>query len=190
MPWTDSSDLLTPRWINHSAISKWFFAFYRSTEAELKLPQLQKDLPVSLQKEGAQGLLPLPPLYHSSGPTVSPSQAAPQSDVANDSKWSHLAITLTPFYILILRQYFSCLDISFALSSTTALILRNLGPHTSLESILSALAPFATLSPSNIRLIKDKHTHLNRGFAFLQLSTIVVRNLWVRCYLIRIVVLI
>lgn len=58
-----------------------------------------------------------------------------------------------------------------------ALILRNLGPHTSLDSILSALAPFATLSPSNIRLIKDKHTHLNRGFAFLQLSTIVVRSL-------------
>uniref|UniRef100_A0A673X959 RNA binding motif protein 10 n=1 Tax=Salmo trutta TaxID=8032 RepID=A0A673X959_SALTR len=54
-----------------------------------------------------------------------------------------------------------------------ALILRNLGPHTSLESILSTLAPFATLSPSNVRLIKDKQTQLNRGFAFLQLSTIV-----------------
>ncbi|KAJ8404650.1 hypothetical protein AAFF_G00335130 [Aldrovandia affinis] len=53
------------------------------------------------------------------------------------------------------------------------LILRNLGPHTALESILSALAPFATLSPSNVRLIKDKQTQLNRGFAFLQLSTIV-----------------
>ncbi|XP_048880015.1 RNA-binding protein 10 isoform X5 [Brienomyrus brachyistius] len=53
------------------------------------------------------------------------------------------------------------------------LILRNLGPHTALESILTALAPFATLSPSNVRLIKDKQTQLNRGFAFLQLSTIV-----------------
>ncbi|XP_035243681.1 RNA-binding protein 10 isoform X2 [Anguilla anguilla] len=53
------------------------------------------------------------------------------------------------------------------------LILRNLGPHTALESILAALAPFATLSPSNVRLIKDKQTQLNRGFAFLQLSTIV-----------------
>ncbi|XP_066566073.1 RNA-binding protein 10 isoform X3 [Amia ocellicauda] len=53
------------------------------------------------------------------------------------------------------------------------LILRNLGPHTSLESILAALAPFATLSPSNVRLIKDKQTQLNRGFAFLQLATIV-----------------
>ena len=58
--------------------------------------------------------------------------------------------------------------------SLAALILRNLGPHTSLEAILSALAPFATLSPSNVRLIKDKQTQLNRGFAFLQLSTIVV----------------
>uniref|UniRef100_A0A8C1UI13 RNA binding motif protein 10 n=1 Tax=Cyprinus carpio TaxID=7962 RepID=A0A8C1UI13_CYPCA len=53
------------------------------------------------------------------------------------------------------------------------LILRNLGPHTTLEAILSALAPFATLSPSNVRLIKDKQTQLNRGFAFLQLTTIV-----------------
>nr|XP_055045368.1 RNA-binding protein 10 isoform X2 [Misgurnus anguillicaudatus] len=53
------------------------------------------------------------------------------------------------------------------------LILRNLGPHTTLETILSALAPFATLSPSNVRLIKDKQTQLNRGFAFLQLTTIV-----------------
>uniref|UniRef100_A0AAZ3SNW5 RNA binding motif protein 10 n=1 Tax=Oncorhynchus tshawytscha TaxID=74940 RepID=A0AAZ3SNW5_ONCTS len=57
--------------------------------------------------------------------------------------------------------------------SSLSLILRNLGPHTSLESILSTLAPFATLSPSNVRLIKDKQTQLNRGFAFLQLSTIV-----------------
>ncbi|XP_016369148.1 RNA-binding protein 10-like [Sinocyclocheilus rhinocerous] len=53
------------------------------------------------------------------------------------------------------------------------LILRNLGTHTTLEAILSALAPFATLSPSNVRLIKDKQTQLNRGFAFLQLTTIV-----------------
>ncbi|TMS16258.1 RNA-binding protein 10 [Larimichthys crocea] len=110
----------------------------KSSEAELKLPQLQRDLPVGLQKEGAQGLLPLPAPYHSSAPAVNPGQATQQADVANDT-----------------------------------LILRNLGPHTSLEAILSALAPFATLSPSNVRLIKDKHTHLNRGFAFLQLSTIV-----------------
>ncbi|XP_071332453.1 RNA-binding protein 10 [Trachinotus anak] len=123
---------------NFKRREKCFKCSVPKSEAELKLPQLQRDLPVCLQKEGAQGLLPLPAPYHSSGPTVTPGQATQQADVANDT-----------------------------------LILRNLGPHTSVEAILSALAPFATLSPSNIRLIKDKHTHLNRGFAFLQLSTIV-----------------
>ncbi|KAK5863653.1 hypothetical protein PBY51_000667 [Eleginops maclovinus] len=123
---------------NFKRREKCFKCSVPKSEAELKLPQLQRDLSVGLQKEGAQGLLPLPAPYHSSGPTVSPGQAAQQADVANDT-----------------------------------LILRNLGPHTSVETILSALAPFATLSPSNVRLIKDKHTHLNRGFAFLQLSTIV-----------------
>lgn len=63
-------------------------AWFLSPEAELKLPQLQRDLPVGLQKEGAQGLLPLPAPYHSSGPTVNPGQAAQQSDIANDSKSS------------------------------------------------------------------------------------------------------
>ncbi|XP_040905900.1 RNA-binding protein 10 isoform X2 [Toxotes jaculatrix] len=123
---------------NFKRREKCFKCSVPKSEAELKLPQLQRDLPVGLQKEGAQGLLPLPVPYHSSGPTVTTGQATQQADVANDT-----------------------------------LILRNLGPHTSVEAILSALAPFATLSPSNIRLIKDKHTHLNRGFAFLQLSTIV-----------------
>ncbi|XP_070695363.1 RNA-binding protein 10 isoform X2 [Pempheris klunzingeri] len=123
---------------NFKRREKCFKCSVPKSEAELKLPQLQRDLPIGLQKEGAQGLLPLPAPYHSSGPPVNPGQATPQADVANDT-----------------------------------LILRNLGPHTSLEAILSALAPFATLSPSNVRLIKDKHTHLNRGFAFLQLSTIV-----------------
>lgn len=123
---------------NFKRREKCFKCSVPKSEAELKLPLLQRDLPVGLQKEGAQGLLPLPAPYHSSGPTVTPGQATQQADVANDT-----------------------------------LILRNLGPHTSVEAILSALAPFATLSPSNVRLIKDKHTHLNRGFAFLQLSTIV-----------------
>ncbi|XP_053338177.1 RNA-binding protein 10 [Clarias gariepinus] len=69
--------------------------------------------------------------------------------------------------------------LNVAASSQTAeaandtLILRNLGPHTTLEAILSSLAPFATLSSSNVRLIKDKQTQLNRGFAFVQLTTIV-----------------
>ncbi|XP_034071915.1 RNA-binding protein 10 [Gymnodraco acuticeps] len=123
---------------NFKRREKCFKCSVPKSEAELKLPQLQRDLSVALQKEGTQGLLPLPAPYHSSGPAVSPGQAIQQADVANDT-----------------------------------LILRNLGPHTSVETILSALAPFATLSPSNVRLIKDKHTHLNRGFAFLQLSTIV-----------------
>ncbi|XP_026188098.1 RNA-binding protein 10 isoform X2 [Mastacembelus armatus] len=123
---------------NFKRREKCFKCSVPKSEAELKLPQLQRDLPVGIQKEGAQGLLPLPVPYHSSSPTVTPGQAAQQTDVANDT-----------------------------------LILRNLGPHTSVEAILSALAPFATLSPSNVRLIKDKHTHLNRGFAFLQLTTIV-----------------
>nr|XP_040048768.1 RNA-binding protein 10 [Gasterosteus aculeatus aculeatus] len=123
---------------NFKRREKCFKCSVPKSEAELKLPQLQRDLPVGLQKEGAQGLLPLPAPYHSSGPSVSPGQSTQQADIANDT-----------------------------------LILRNLGPHTAVETILSALAPFATLSPSNVRLIKDKHTHLNRGFAFLQLSTIV-----------------
>uniref|UniRef100_A0A4W5KHC6 RRM domain-containing protein n=1 Tax=Hucho hucho TaxID=62062 RepID=A0A4W5KHC6_9TELE len=115
-------------------------------EAELKLPQL-RELPLGgHQKDGAQGLLPLPALYQPAAATSTALTKAgatntQQAEVANDT-----------------------------------LILRNLGPHTSLESILSTLAPFATLSPSNVRLIKDKQTQLNRGFAFLQLSTIVVRR--------------
>lgn len=58
-------------------------------------------------------------------------------------------------------------------TANDTLILRNLGQYTSVDAILAALSPFATLSPSNVRLIKDKHTNLNRGFAFLQLSTTV-----------------
>lgn len=58
-------------------------------------------------------------------------------------------------------------------ATNDTLILRNLGQYSSVDAILAALSPFATLSPSNVRLIKDKHTNLNRGFAFLQLSTIV-----------------
>ncbi|XP_051865028.1 RNA-binding protein 10-like isoform X2 [Pristis pectinata] len=58
-------------------------------------------------------------------------------------------------------------------NANDTVILRNLNPHTTLDAILSALAPYAVLSPSNVRLIKDKQTQLNRGFAFIQLSTIV-----------------
>ncbi|XP_071205506.1 RNA-binding protein 10-like isoform X5 [Salvelinus alpinus] len=113
-------------------------------EAELKLPQL-RELPLGgHQKDGAQGLLPLPALYQ---PAAASSTALLTNAGATNTQQPEVA--------------------------NDTLILRNLGPHTSLESILSTLAPFATLSPSNVRLIKDKQTQLNRGFAFLQLSTIV-----------------
>uniref|UniRef100_A0A8C6UNN8 RNA binding motif protein 5 n=1 Tax=Neogobius melanostomus TaxID=47308 RepID=A0A8C6UNN8_9GOBI len=51
------------------------------------------------------------------------------------------------------------------------LILRNIAPLTSVEAIISAVAPYANLSANNIRLIKDKQTGQNRGFAFVQLSS-------------------
>ncbi|KAK7155813.1 hypothetical protein R3I93_010465 [Phoxinus phoxinus] len=51
------------------------------------------------------------------------------------------------------------------------IILRNIAPQSTVEAILSALAPFANLSPGNIRLIKDKQTGQNRGFAFVQLAS-------------------
>ncbi|XP_067096494.1 RNA-binding protein 10 isoform X1 [Osmerus mordax] len=123
---------------NFKRREKCFKCGVPKSEAELKLPLLQRDLPPGHQKESAQGLLPLPTPYQPSAPALSAVAIPQQAEVANDT-----------------------------------LILRNLGPHTSLEAILSALAPFATLSPSNVRLIKDKQTQLNRGFAFLQLSTIV-----------------
>uniref|UniRef100_A0A7N6BNT1 RNA binding motif protein 5 n=1 Tax=Anabas testudineus TaxID=64144 RepID=A0A7N6BNT1_ANATE len=53
----------------------------------------------------------------------------------------------------------------------TAIILRNIAPHTTVEAIMAALAPYANLSSNNIRLIKDKQTGQNRGFAFVQLSS-------------------
>ncbi|XP_053823990.1 RNA-binding protein 10 isoform X2 [Vidua chalybeata] len=58
-------------------------------------------------------------------------------------------------------------------NANDTIILRNLHPQSSLESILAALAPFAALSAANVRVIKDRQTQLNRGFAFVQLSTIV-----------------
>ncbi|KAM4721291.1 RNA-binding protein 5-like [Rhinophrynus dorsalis] len=51
------------------------------------------------------------------------------------------------------------------------IILRNIGPHTVVDSILTALAPYVSLVVSNIRLIKDKQTQQNRGFAFVQLPS-------------------
>lgn len=57
-----------------------------SSEAELKLPLLQRDLSVGLQKEGAQGLLPLPTPFHTCAPAVISGQSTQQADAANDSK--------------------------------------------------------------------------------------------------------
>ncbi|XP_033482561.2 RNA-binding protein 5 isoform X1 [Epinephelus lanceolatus] len=51
------------------------------------------------------------------------------------------------------------------------IILRNIAALTTVEAILTALAPYANLSSNNIRLIKDKQTGQNRGFAFVQLSS-------------------
>ncbi|XP_047439833.1 RNA-binding protein 5-like [Mugil cephalus] len=51
------------------------------------------------------------------------------------------------------------------------IILRNIAPLSTVDGILNLLAPYANLSASNIRLIKDKQTGQNRGFAFVQLSS-------------------
>lgn len=65
------------------------FAFF-SPEAELKLPLLQRDLSLGLQKDGAQGLLPLPTPFHSCAPAVISGQSTQQADTANDSKYLRL----------------------------------------------------------------------------------------------------
>ncbi|XP_078104580.1 RNA-binding protein 5-like isoform X1 [Sander vitreus] len=51
------------------------------------------------------------------------------------------------------------------------IILRNIAPLSTVDGILTILAPYANLSAGNIRLIKDKQTGQNRGFAFVQLSS-------------------
>uniref|UniRef100_A0A8C3G7C2 RNA binding motif protein 5 n=1 Tax=Cyclopterus lumpus TaxID=8103 RepID=A0A8C3G7C2_CYCLU len=51
------------------------------------------------------------------------------------------------------------------------IILRNVAPLATVDAILTSLAPYANLSSNNIRLIKDKQTGQNRGFAFVQLSS-------------------
>lgn len=70
---------------------------------------------------------------------------------------------ITP--ILVFAFTLTCLH------DLTAIILRNIAPHSTVEAILSSLAPYANLSPGNIRLIKDKQTGQNRGFAFVQLAS-------------------
>uniref|UniRef100_A0AAY4AXK9 RNA binding motif protein 5 n=1 Tax=Denticeps clupeoides TaxID=299321 RepID=A0AAY4AXK9_9TELE len=63
------------------------------------------------------------------------------------------------------------------------IILRNIAALSTVEGIMSALAPYANLSAGNIRLIKDKQTGQNRGFAFVQLSSPLV---WVASQLLTI----
>ncbi|MCI4387155.1 hypothetical protein PGIGA_G00070900 [Pangasianodon gigas] len=123
---------------NFKRREKCFKCGVPKSDAEHKLPMLQKDLPPRQSKDSSQGLLPLPTIYQTATPLLNISTSSQTAEAANDT-----------------------------------LILRNLGPHTTLEAILSSLAPFATLSSSNVRLIKDKQTQLNRGFAFVQLTTIV-----------------
>uniref|UniRef100_A0A671VYL1 RNA binding motif protein 5 n=1 Tax=Sparus aurata TaxID=8175 RepID=A0A671VYL1_SPAAU len=59
------------------------------------------------------------------------------------------------------------------------LILRNIPPLSTVDGILNTLASYANLSAGNIRLIKDKHTGQNRGFAFVQLSSPLVQNVFI-----------
>ncbi|KAJ8361158.1 hypothetical protein SKAU_G00176830 [Synaphobranchus kaupii] len=51
------------------------------------------------------------------------------------------------------------------------IILRNIAPHTTVEAIMDAVAPYANLAARNVRLIKHKQTGQNRGFAFVQLPS-------------------
>uniref|UniRef100_A0A8C4NJD4 RNA binding motif protein 5 n=1 Tax=Dicentrarchus labrax TaxID=13489 RepID=A0A8C4NJD4_DICLA len=57
------------------------------------------------------------------------------------------------------------------LQQTRTIILRNIAPLSTVDGILNILASYANLSAGNIRLIKDKQTGQNRGFAFVQLSS-------------------
>lgn len=102
----------------------------------------------------------------SSNPGLSDNQAG--GDFCGDSKDSSLAhagpqVSTLPSDVL---SFFS----------SAAIILRNIAPLTTIEAIMTALAPYANLSASNIRLIKDKQTGQNRGFAFVQLSSPLVMH--------------
>lgn len=77
---------------------------------------------------------------------------------------------------LVSRVLLLITAVFFSSSSTSAaIILRNVAPLTTVEAILMMLAPYANLTANNIRLIKDKQTGQNRGFAFVQLSSPLVR---------------
>ncbi|XP_062939746.1 RNA-binding protein 5-like [Cynocephalus volans] len=51
------------------------------------------------------------------------------------------------------------------------IILWNIAPHTGMKSITTALSPYTSVTVNTIRLIKDKQSRRNKGFAFVQLSS-------------------
>ncbi|XP_035008736.1 RNA-binding protein 5 isoform X4 [Hippoglossus stenolepis] len=55
--------------------------------------------------------------------------------------------------------------------SSDTLIMRNIAPISTIDGILNILSPYANLSASKIRLIKDKQMGNNKGFGFVQLSS-------------------
>lgn len=65
------------------------------SEAELKLLQVPKSLPLGQLKDSAQGLLPLPIIYQTASPILNLSSSSQAAEVANDSKsYTHLTLLL------------------------------------------------------------------------------------------------
>lgn len=99
-------------------------------------------------------------------------ETQPSGDYYGDSK--EICIVMDESIDLSILNIILCIEmykLSISHLSVTAIILRNIAPLSTVEGIMAALAPYANLSPSNIRLIKDKQTGQNRGFAFVQLSS-------------------
>uniref|UniRef100_A0A3B3ZLV5 RNA binding motif protein 5 n=1 Tax=Periophthalmus magnuspinnatus TaxID=409849 RepID=A0A3B3ZLV5_9GOBI len=69
------------------------------------------------------------------------------------------------------RKRQKCFRCGAAQAGDLTIILRNIAPDSSVDGILSLLSPFVNLNAGHIRLIKDKQTGQNRGFAFVQLSS-------------------
>lgn len=102
-------------------------------------------------------------------------------------KWKHVRVqncwVFFFFFFSLKKLKYSgkplCAHLMSYFLFSSAIILRNIAPHTVVESIMTALSPYASLAVNNIRLIKDKQTQQNRGFAFVQLSSAMVRALLV-----------
>lgn len=132
------------------------FPFYLCWMERISV-QVNVDIPFLVPAEGES----------SGNPGLSDNQAG--GDFCGDSKNS------APDYT---NPHMSALPSHMSSSSSfpTAIILRNIAPLTTIEAIMTALAPYANLTASNIRLIKDKQTGQNRGFAFVQLSSPLVMH--------------